>query len=231
MTPTAEYIEHRYPGADPADAHKYLAPVLRRLVAGESHTRLLDLGCGNGSLIAALMPEGCDVHAVDLSSTGIQNAKEAFPKVRFHCLDVTGRLDAIPGFGSFDVVTSAEVVEHLYLPRHLARNSYQALRPGGVAIFTNPLPRVLEKRRNGLDRETGCSLYRPLGRRPHQVLEPPDSHPPPRRGRVPSRTLRRRRKGSTPLEKHDPCRAQARPAPGQRESRIVKPPSTGREPK
>jgi len=138
MTPTAEYTEHRYPGADPADAHKYLAPVLRRLVAGESHTRLLDLGCGNGSLTAALMPEGCDVDAVDLSSTGIQNAKEAFPKVRFHCLDVTGSLDAIPGFGSFDVVTSAEVVEHLYLPRHLARNSYQALRPGGVAIFTTP---------------------------------------------------------------------------------------------
>jgi 2-polyprenyl-6-hydroxyphenyl methylase/3-demethylubiquinone-9 3-methyltransferase len=51
---------------------------------------------------------------------------------------VTGSLDAIPGFGSFDVVTSAEVVEHLYLPRHLARNSYQALRPGGVAIFTTP---------------------------------------------------------------------------------------------
>jgi 2-polyprenyl-6-hydroxyphenyl methylase/3-demethylubiquinone-9 3-methyltransferase len=85
-----------------------------------------------------VIPEGCEAHAVDLSSSGIRHASATFPGVRFHCLDVTGDLSPIPGFGSFDVVISAEVVEHVYLPRNLAKNAYEALKPGGMAILTTP---------------------------------------------------------------------------------------------
>src|ERR1035437_8290778 len=119
-----EYSEYAYRGADPTDAHQYLLPALRTLLGGAA--RLLDLGCGNGSLTAAVIPEGCEAHAVDLSPSGNRHASATCPGVAYHCLDVTGDLSASPGFGSFDVVISAEVVEHVYLPRNLAKNAYEA---------------------------------------------------------------------------------------------------------
>jgi len=130
-----EYTEYPYRDTAPTSAHQYLAPALRRLLRGG---RILDLGCGNGSLTAAVIPVGAEVHAVDLSSSGIRHAAAAFPQIRFHCLDVTGDLSAIPGFGSFDAVISAEVVEHLYQPRKLVTNAWHALRPGGSFIITTP---------------------------------------------------------------------------------------------
>ena len=132
-----EYSEYTYCDTAPTHAHQHLAPALRNLLGGD-HVRLLDLGCGNGSLTSAVIPEDCEAHAVDLSESGTGRAKLSFPQVRFHCLDVTGDLSAIPGFGSFDVVISAEVVEHVYLPRNLVKHAYEALRPGGRAIITTP---------------------------------------------------------------------------------------------
>jgi 2-polyprenyl-6-hydroxyphenyl methylase/3-demethylubiquinone-9 3-methyltransferase len=40
--------------------------------------------------------------------------------------------------GAFDVVISAEVIEHLENPRFLAREVFRLLRPGGSAIITTP---------------------------------------------------------------------------------------------
>jgi 2-polyprenyl-6-hydroxyphenyl methylase/3-demethylubiquinone-9 3-methyltransferase len=134
------YAEYDFLSAAAERSHKYLGPTLQRLLRERKrdHGRLLDLGCGNGALTSEVLPEGWEADAVDLSATGIRHARAAFAKLRFHSLDVTGDLNGVPGFGSFDAVVSAEVVEHVYLPRKLAKNAFDALTPGGAAYFTTP---------------------------------------------------------------------------------------------
>jgi 2-polyprenyl-3-methyl-5-hydroxy-6-metoxy-1,4-benzoquinol methylase len=45
----------------------------------------------------------------------------------------------LPGHdGAFDVVVSAEVIEHLENPRFMMRELFRVLRPGGTAIVTTP---------------------------------------------------------------------------------------------
>ena len=43
-----------------------------------------------------------------------------------------------PGVGRFPVVTSLEVAEHVYAPRHYAATLFDLLEPGGTAIVSTP---------------------------------------------------------------------------------------------
>ena len=41
-------------------------------------------------------------------------------------------------FGTFEVLLSIEVVEHVFYPRTYAKTAFDLLEPGGVAIITTP---------------------------------------------------------------------------------------------
>jgi len=99
-------------------------------------TRLLDVGCGNGSACGEFIKRGCQVVGVDLSEQGIEWARRSYSQGRFELLaadgDILHQLDEDP----FDIVVSTEVVEHLYAPREWARGCFAALKPGGHLICT-----------------------------------------------------------------------------------------------
>jgi len=99
---------------------------------------VLDIGCGNGSLTAAWAKDGWDVTGVDFSESGIAHARASHPNIAFHQMPVGPELVEHFGGGCFDAIVSAEVVEHLYAPRDLARNSFRLLRDGGMLILTTP---------------------------------------------------------------------------------------------
>lgn len=104
-------------------------------------SRILDLGCGNGSFIANFRQRGWQLHGFDSSESGIEIAKANFDGIHFFSADVTKES---PDFfieqcgGPVDVVLSTEVIEHVYAPRSFARLCYAALKPGGFAIITTP---------------------------------------------------------------------------------------------
>jgi 2-polyprenyl-6-hydroxyphenyl methylase/3-demethylubiquinone-9 3-methyltransferase len=79
---------------------------------------------------------GFMVTAVDPSTTGIQVAIEAYPKVRF--AQRSAYDDLASEFGEFDAVVSLEVVEHCYWPRLFAKNVFTLLRPDGFAVISTP---------------------------------------------------------------------------------------------
>lgn len=95
--------------------------------------RYLDIGSGNGELIAFM--------------------KQHFP-VEAHACDYTGELMQIPGQkvdvvdlnteslpyedNYFDLVTFTEVVEHIEHDRHIIREIYRILKPGGALVITTP---------------------------------------------------------------------------------------------
>ena len=123
------------------ESHSYLAgPVI---AAAREHFRgraaphrVFDLGCGNGTLASLMTQAGLSVQGVDPSGTGIEAANRAFPD-----LDLkpgSAYDDLASAYGPFQVVTSLEVVEHVYDPHHYAATLFSLLEPGGIAILSTP---------------------------------------------------------------------------------------------
>lgn len=83
--------------------------------------RVLDFGCGNGVLTFWLHCNGFgdDVLGVDISATGVQNAKVSFsrPGLRYELVSCMEEFDA----SSFDAVVSSHVLEHIEQPEAALR--------------------------------------------------------------------------------------------------------------
>jgi 2-polyprenyl-3-methyl-5-hydroxy-6-metoxy-1,4-benzoquinol methylase len=117
--------------------HRYISKPIIRHLHEHGATDVLDLGCGNGSFTSLLAASGFTMTGLDHSSTGIQIARTKHSQVRFAQHDVTLPLPEAYR-RKFDAVVSAEVIEHLLLPRLLLQNALSALKPGGLFILTTP---------------------------------------------------------------------------------------------
>jgi 2-polyprenyl-6-hydroxyphenyl methylase/3-demethylubiquinone-9 3-methyltransferase len=120
-----------------AENHHYLVPAVLHSLPDEKGLRLLDIGCGNGALSARLAQAGMKVTGIDFTLSGIDRARGSFPDLEFAAHDITEPLPPELA-GKFDVVVSAEVIEHLFLPRVLFARATEALVPGGTLIVTTP---------------------------------------------------------------------------------------------
>jgi SAM-dependent methyltransferase len=109
------------------------------------NNRLLDIGCGAGNLLAAARKNGWDGQGLDVSASAVKH-------VRGLGFDVyEGELqDAAFPSQHFDVVTAAELLEHLIDPRPLLQEVARVLRPGGLFWTTTPHARGLSGRMLGL---------------------------------------------------------------------------------
>ena len=136
----AEFTESSmYRHGNLRQCHAYVLPDLQRMMAGvAAGARVLDVGCGNGSLTAELGRMGYDVTGVDLSAEGVEQARLHWPQGRFEVLAADDGLLAKLGVAPFDLVCSVEVIEHLYDPAALLDGCLQALRPGGMLLVSTP---------------------------------------------------------------------------------------------
>lgn len=130
--------------------------------------RLLDLGCGNGRLVAAALDAGYDAFGVDVSPLMIRKALRRVPPERVQC----GRLtDLDQPAGSFDVAVSMSYLEHEPRPAETVRRVFELLRPGGLTAHKVPnydsrLRRVLGRRWSGYRWPSHVQYFTPttLGR-------------------------------------------------------------------
>ena len=99
--------------------------------------RVLDIGCGNGALVARLVERGLTVTGIDSSASGIDVARASVPRAQFAAQSVDGDLGILAP-SSFDAAVSMEVIEHLFNPRALVRLAHRVLKPGGHLIVTTP---------------------------------------------------------------------------------------------
>ena len=99
--------------------------------------RILDVGCGNGSMLALpLARRGFQVTGIDIDTRSIEHAVQLakdLPNATFLCGDVA-ELKA----GRFELVILAEVLEHMMEPQQLLANSAKHLSEDGVVIVTVP---------------------------------------------------------------------------------------------
>jgi len=133
-------LEYRYQNPAASCTHAYLLPAIKRLINGlATDGKILDLGCGNGSLSYELSKVGYRVYGIDRSDSGIQIAQESFVNVQFVLGDVEKDLSPDPfEVEMFDFVVSTEVIEHLYQPRKLIQNAFRLLKPSGHLIVSTP---------------------------------------------------------------------------------------------
>jgi 2-polyprenyl-3-methyl-5-hydroxy-6-metoxy-1,4-benzoquinol methylase len=129
---------YHYHDAQATWANAYLWPVLRRVIAKQGFTqgRVLDLGCGNGATANMLAQLGFEVVGVDPSASGITQACQAFPDIRFERANAYD--DLKERYGTFSLVVSLEVIEHCYDPRQFAQTVYDCLEDGGLGFISTP---------------------------------------------------------------------------------------------
>ena len=114
--------------------------------------RLLDIGCGAGTILEAARRTGWEAEGTEVSRTAVEHAGRAGFKV-FHGDLVEARYPE----GHFDVVTLSELLEHLTEPRSMLAEVARVLRPGGLLWATTPHARGLSARVLG----TGWSVVSP----------------------------------------------------------------------
>lgn len=127
---------YRWDSAELTCAHAYLLPALLRELSALRPGRLFDLGCGNGSVANVLANLGWDITGVDPSAEGIAIANARYPHLKLYRGSAYD--DLASRYGHFPVVTSLEVVEHVYYPRRWAATLFALLEAGGYAIVSTP---------------------------------------------------------------------------------------------
>lgn len=106
---------------------------MRHLAKAEAGKRLLDLGCGNGEFLLRSRSAVWDVVGVDFDSKAVEAA-------RSQGLDVLlGGVESLdPSIDEFDVITSANVIEHVHQVVEVLRACYKLLKPGGYLWLETP---------------------------------------------------------------------------------------------
>lgn len=99
--------------------------------------KLLDIGCGNGSMTVALKERlGCKAaFGIEISPEGAQQAKEK----GIDCYSLNVDESPLPfEDNSISAVYAGEILEHLYDPDNLLDEIYRVLDPSGFAIIDVP---------------------------------------------------------------------------------------------
>ncbi len=132
--------EYHYQDAKPTWANAYLWPEVRRIAGdvmrGKPNQTAFDLGCGSGATANFLSGLGMTVTAIDISESGIAQARKAYPHCKFAVGSAYDDLASI--HGRFTIVVSREVVEHCFAPRQFAKTLFDLIEPGGTAVISTP---------------------------------------------------------------------------------------------
>jgi ubiquinone/menaquinone biosynthesis C-methylase UbiE len=98
-------------------------------------SKVLDVGCGAGQLVAELNRRGYEAWGVDISEAMVNHAREQYESDRFRVADI----EQLPfSDNSFDGIVCLGVLEYLNQDDAALREMWRVLKPGGRAIITTP---------------------------------------------------------------------------------------------
>jgi SAM-dependent methyltransferase len=117
----------------PPDLGRRRRFALANVAAGD---RVLDLGCGSGDLTADLEQAGADVVGVEVAETALRRAHARHPELDLRLAPIDGPLPLADG--SFDVVWSSEVIEHVGDTGQWLSEVRRVLVPRGRLLLTTP---------------------------------------------------------------------------------------------
>ena len=153
---------------------RYILRALQRYAAAP---KLLDVGAGNGYFVYLARSEfGMPADGLEISAAEADYARETFDIELLR-----GDLSVVTG--SYDVITSFNVLEHVKEPTSLLDEMAERLAQGGLMVITTPNPSCIHRRLRGLHKWnmvcpphhinlfTRTALQEMLARKGFEVLE------------------------------------------------------------
>ncbi len=123
------------PDIDPLTPAK--GDALSTLLRERGGGRVVDAGCGSGTLLELYADAADEVVALDVSEGALKAArKRGGENVTFKQADLEDEWPVKAGWA--DVVVSSEVIEHLFEFRAYMMQISRALKPGGRLYLTTP---------------------------------------------------------------------------------------------
>lgn len=105
--------------------------------------RILEVGCGTGTVLAALVGAGYEMAGVEMHPRLARLAAASNPANRIYSLDIEAPPTEFLRLAPFDGVGLFDVVEHIARPETLLRACAALVRPGGLLIGTVPALQAL----------------------------------------------------------------------------------------
>jgi 2-polyprenyl-3-methyl-5-hydroxy-6-metoxy-1,4-benzoquinol methylase len=126
-------------------AQEYVIPFLEN----ECHLDLrgknvLEIGCGEGGVIAAFYDHGCSAVGMDIAEARLQKANERANAdgrqrhIQFACVDILQPEQMAAWRHQFDLIIMKDVIEHLPGHRQALNHIAMLLKPGGYLFFSFP---------------------------------------------------------------------------------------------
>ncbi len=105
--------------------------------------KLLDVGCGSGSLVIKAQHKFNEIYGIDISPSRIKQAEHAAAekymdnqRIHFSLYNINDKLD-FPD-KTFDAVTAIEVIEHIFDPYFVIGQIHRVLKKDGIFIANVP---------------------------------------------------------------------------------------------
>jgi SAM-dependent methyltransferase len=119
----------------PQKFHRLCVRLVRPRLAAQAH--VVDLGCGQGTLLEALndLPLDLRLAACDLSPGLVGNTRKRVPAADVRVADIE---DLPFPEATFDAAFATEVMEHLESPLKALQQAHRILKPGGWLLVSLP---------------------------------------------------------------------------------------------
>jgi len=115
---------------------QYERPGLLSIMPPVKGKKVLDVGCGTGSLTSWLLGQGAEVIGVDASPDMLKHARNKMDnKVSFALHDITEPMDFFEN-NSFDLVTASLVFHYVDKMASVFSELNRVLKPGGNLVFS-----------------------------------------------------------------------------------------------
>jgi 2-polyprenyl-3-methyl-5-hydroxy-6-metoxy-1,4-benzoquinol methylase len=120
------------------DLNSRTAPTFVAELTG-SHKRVLEIGCGPGSITRILALQGqCQVTGIELDTSAIEKAAPYCEQIFQADLNAPEWLSLVEAMNPFDVVVAADVLEHLYDPWVTLKRMATLIGPEGYLVISLP---------------------------------------------------------------------------------------------
>ena len=147
-----DYYSRLSPGR--ADYWRYMAAprfrvqVIRHILEREHPSSVVDLGCGDGALLAAIrevLPEAA-LAGIDLSPAQIAQNRDSVPDADWYVANLETDTMDLPR--RFAALTASEVIEHLADPGRFLRNARQLAADGALLVLSTQSGTIRETERS-----------------------------------------------------------------------------------